>query len=115
MIKLILRGWFIIMIMIMTGTAHAGEAIFPETGEPITVELLRQLPIEEIGSSGTVDSVSKDAIWIDDKKYMFSSNATFLSKNFRTASKSSFKKGNAVGFILDSDGKIAFLQKIKLK
>jgi len=103
MIKLIYRGWFIIIIMIMTGTVSAGEAINPETGLPITVELLRQLPIEKIGSYGTVDGISEDAIWIDDKKYIFSSNAK------------SFKKGNAVGFILDSDGEIAFLQKIKLK
>ncbi len=115
MIKLIYRGWFIIMIMIMTGTASAGEAIFPETGEPITVELLRQIPIEQIGGYGTVDSLSEDAIWIDDQKYMFSSKAIFLSKDVRTTSRSSFKKGNAVGFILDSDGEIAFLQKIKLK
>ncbi len=115
MIKLIYRGCFIIMIMIMTGTVSAGEAIFPETGKPITVELLRQLPIEKIGSYGTVDSISEDAIWIDDKKYMFSSNATFLSKNVGSTSRSSFKQGNAVGFILDSDGEIAFLQKIKLK
>ncbi len=115
MIKLIYRGWFIIIIMIMTGTVSAGEAINPETGLPITVELLRQLPIEKIGSYGTVDGISEDAIWIDDKKYMFSSNATFLSKDVRATSRSSFKKGNAVGFILNSDGEIAFLQKIKLK
>jgi len=115
MIKLIYRGWFIIIIMIMTGTVSAGEAIFPETGLPITVVLLRQLPIEQIGSYGTVDSLSEDAIWIDDKKYIFSSNATFLSKDVRATSRSSFKKGNAVGFILDSNGAIAFLQKIKLK
>ena len=115
MIKLIYRGCFIVMIMIMAGTVSAGEAIFPETGQPITVELLRQIPIEQIGSYGTVDGISEDAIWIDDKKYMFSSNATFLSKDVGSTSKASFKKGNAVGFILDSDGKIAFLQKIKLK
>ena len=115
MIKLIYRGWLIIIIMIMTGTVSAGEAINPETGLPITVELLRQIPIEQIGSYGTVDEISEDAIWIDDKKYMFSSNATFLSKNVGSTSRSSFKQGNAVGFILDSDGEIAFLQKIKLK
>jgi len=115
MIKLIYRGWFIIIIMIMTGTVSAGEAINPETGLPITVDLLRQLPIEKIGSYGTVDSISEDAIWIDDKKYIFSSNATFLSKDVGSISRSSFKKGNAIGFILGSDGEIAFLQKIKLK
>ena len=113
MIKLIYRGLFIIIIMIMTGTVSAGEAINPETGQPITVELLRQLPIEKIGSYGTVDSISEDAIWIDDTKYMFSSDVTYLSKDGGFTSKSSFKKGNAVGFILDSDGEIAFLQKIK--
>lgn len=115
MIKLIYRGWLIIIIMIMAGTVGAGEAINPETGLPITVELLRQIPIEKIGSYGTVDGMSGDAVWIDDKKYMFSSNATFLSKSVGYTSRSSFKKGTAVGFILDSDGKIAFLQKIKLK
>ena len=113
MIKSIFRGLFIVMIM--TGTVNAGEAIFPETGEPITVELLRQIPIEKIGSQGTVDSISAVAIWIDDQKYVFSSYATFLSKDLGYTSRSSFKKGNAVGFILDSDGEIAFLQKIKLK
>ena len=101
--------------MIMTGTVSAGEAIFPETGLPITVELLRQIPIEQIGSYGTVDDISEDTMWIDDKKYIFSSDATFLSKNVGSISKSSFKQGNAVGFILDSDGEIAFLQKIKFK
>ena len=115
MIKLIYKGWVIIIIMIMTGTVNAGEAINPETGLPIRVELLRQIPIEQIGSYGSVDDISEDAIWIDDRKYMFSSNATFLSKNVGYTSKSNFKKGNAVGFILDSNGAIAFLQKIKLK
>ena len=115
MIKWIFTGCFIIIIMIMTGTVSAGEAINPETGLPITVELLRQIPIEDIGSYGTVEGISQDAIWIDDRKYIFSSNATFLSKNVGYALRSSFKKGNAVGFILDSDGEIAFLQKIKLK
>ena len=113
MIKWIFTGWFIIMIM--TGTVSAGEAIFPETGQPITVELLRQIPIEQIGRYGTVDEISEDAIWINDTKYMFSSNVTFLSKDVKSTPRSSFKQGNAVGFILDSDGKIAFLQKIKLK
>lgn len=113
MIKLILRGWFIIMIVIMTGTASAGEAIFPETGEPITVELLEKIPIENIGGSGTVDSIGTNTIWIDDQKYIIASDATFLSKDLGYTSKSSFKKGHKVGFILDSDGEIAFLQKIK--
>jgi len=101
--------------MIMAGTVGAGEAINPETGLPITVELLRQIPIEKIGSYGTVDSISEDAIWIDDKKYMFSSNATFLSKDVGYASKSNFKKGDKVIFILNINNEITLLQKIKLK
>ena len=113
MIKWIFTGWFIIMIM--TGTVSAGEAIFPETGKPITVELLRQIPIEQIGGYGTIEGISQDAIWIDDRKYVFSSNVKFLSKDVGSTTRSSFKKGNAVGFILDSNGAIAFLQKIKLK
>ena len=115
MIKWIYTGCLVIIITLMAGTVSAGEAINPETGQPITVEFLRQIPIEQVGSYGTVDSISEDAIWIDDKKYMFSSNVTFLSKDVGFATRSSFKKGNAVGFILDSNGAIAFLQKIKGK
>ena len=110
MIKLIFRG--LLIIMIITGTANAGEAIFPETGEPITVELLEKIPIEEIGDQGTVDSIGQYAIWIDDKKYTLSSDAVFLTKDLGYASRSDFKKGHKVGFILDSDGKIAFLQRL---
>ena len=110
MIKLIFRGLFILMIM--TGTANAGEAIFPETGEPITVELLQQIPIEKIGHQGTVDSISQYAILIDDQKYVISSDAIFLTKDVGYTSRSSFKKGHKVGFILDSESKIAFLQRL---
>ncbi|MBT8357744.1 MAG: hypothetical protein KJO61_08260 [Deltaproteobacteria bacterium] len=110
MIKLIFRG--LLIIMIITGTANAGEAILPETGEPITVELLERIPIEKLGGQGTVDGIKQYVIWIDDIKYTFSSDAVFLTKDVGYTSRSDFKKGHKVGFILDSDGKIAFLQRL---
>jgi len=99
MIKLIFTGCFIIIITFMAGGAGIVNEALGEEGLG--------------GGTGSIYSIEENAIVINDMKYNFTSSAKFLSKDGVSISKSSFKKGDKVSFILNINNEIVLLQKIK--
>jgi|GEM_PF-6430246 len=99
MIKWILTGCFIIIITFMAGGAGVVNEALGEEGLG--------------GGSGSIYSIGENAVVINDMKYNFSSSVKFLAKDGGTASKSSFKKGDKISFILNINNEIVLLQKIK--
>ena len=63
------------------------------------------------GGSGTIDSIGPNAVVINDMKYNFASNVKFLSNTGDDLTKSLFKNGDSVDFILNSNSEILALQK----
>jgi hypothetical protein len=63
------------------------------------------------GGNGTIDSIGENAVVINDMKYKFASNVKFLSNTGSDLTKSLFKKGDPVDFVLNSDSELLALQK----
>ena len=98
MIKWIFTGCFIIIITFMAGGAGVVNEALGEEGRG--------------GGAGSIYSIEGNAIVINDMKYNFSPSTKFLSKDGVSISKSSFKKGDKVSFILNINNKIILLQKL---
>jgi len=102
MTKWIYTVCLIIVVTLMTG---AGAALAVR-------ELTDGMSDEGFaGGTGTIDSIGENAVVINDMKYEFASNVKFLSNTGDDLTKSLFKKGDPVDFILNSDREILALQK----
>ena len=99
MIKWIFAGCFIIIITFMAGGAGVINEALGEEGFG--------------GGTGSIYSIEGNAVVINDMKYNFTSSAKFLSKDGVSISKSSFKKGDEVSFIININNEIIVLQKSK--
>ena len=104
MIKWIFTGCLITFIALMAGIAGAG--VVNNTSGDISEEGME-------GGTGIIYSIEGSAVTINDMKYNFSSNVKFLAKDGDTTSKSSFKEGDEVNYILNTNNKIIVLQKNK--
>jgi len=63
------------------------------------------------GGTGTIYSIGENDVVINDMKYKFVSNAKFLSNTGGDLTRSMFKKGDDVNFVLNSNNEILALQK----
>ena len=99
MIKWIFTGCFIVIIAFMAGGVGVVNEALGEEGLG--------------GGAGSIYSIEGNAIVINDMKYDFSSRVKFLSKDGDSISKSNFKKGDKVSFVLNINNKIIILQKLK--
>ena len=102
-----MRKWIytvclIIVVTLMTGAAAA--LAVNELSDDMSNEGFA-------GGAGTIDSIGENAVVINDMKYNFASNVKFLSNTGSDLTKSLFKKGDSVDFILNSDSEILALQK----
>lgn len=96
MIKWIFTGCFILIIALMAG--GMGNEALGEEGQG--------------GGIGSIYKIKENAIVIDDMIYNLSSNIKFLAKDGGSTSKSSFKKGDKVSFILNINNEIIVLKKL---
>ena len=99
MIKWIFTGCFIVIIALMAGGVGVVNEALGEEGQG--------------GGEGSIYNIEGNAVVINDIKYNFSSNVKFLAKDGRSTSKSNFKKGDEVSFILNINNEIIVLQKVE--
>ncbi len=104
MTKWIYTVCLVMMVTLMAGAASA--IAITELSDDMSEEGFAE-------GTGTIYSIEKDAVVINDMKYTFASNVKFLSDTGGGLTKSMFKKGDPVNFVLDSNSEILTLQKRK--
>ena len=93
------------LIVIVTLMAGAGAALAID-------ESSDEMSDDDLGAvAGIIDSIGKNAVVIDDMKYNFASDATFLSRTGDRIIKSMFKIGDPVDFVLNANNEISTLQR----
>lgn len=101
------RTYTICLMIIFTMMAGAATAFaINELSDDMSEEGLG-------GGSGTIYSIERNAVVINDMKYNFASRARFLSNTGDALTKSMFNKGDFVNFSLNSNNDIIALQKRK--
>jgi len=126
--RLICNVCFIILVF-MACTAWAEKAILtinpvPEVPKVKKIEPVPEVKkteeikkIEEVNFSDicTIDRIGKNDIVLDDDQYSLSPDVTFHSKTGEPVSKSKFRTGDKVGFVLKPGNNFEIISLWKIK
>lgn len=89
----------------------APPAKAPQNDLP-TADITRMVA-DEVGNKGKILFISESSINIDDVEYFFTANTRFYSATGAKLSRSSFREGNVVRFLLDTQSTVGILIKLK--
>ncbi|MFZ5562956.1 MAG: hypothetical protein ACOZBW_02820 [Thermodesulfobacteriota bacterium] len=102
----------ILLICMVPALVFAAQpAKAPENDLPAT-EITRMVA-DEVGNKGTILSIGEGAVNINDVEYFFTANTRFYSVSGAKISRSSFRAGDEVRFLLDTQSTVGILIKLK--